>query len=88
MIVNSPATIKSSKHYFLESSTDTLRNSFNAFSMAKEVFLALVPAALFPLSTCEAASFAKSANNWFRFSASCFILFLIFKLKNKDRVDF
>ena len=38
--------------YFFDSAIETLRNSFKSFSKAKEDFLALVPAALLPLSNC------------------------------------
>lgn len=37
--------------HFLLSSTDTLRNSFIAFSNSKEALRTRVPAALLPLST-------------------------------------
>lgn len=60
---------------YFAASIDTLRNSFNAFSIAKDVFLARVPAALFPLSTCNDASFWKSAIRKLMFSTKFFIVF-------------
>jgi hypothetical protein len=78
-----PFTITNkNRDYFLEASSEALRNSFSAFSIAKDVFLARCPAALFPLSTWELASFPNSANSWAKFSVKFFIV-VLFKIHAK-----
>nr|DAH21393.1 MAG TPA: hypothetical protein [Bacteriophage sp.] len=57
---------------YLAASTDTLRNSFSAFSISREALRARTPAALFP-PCAFAALVEKSSNNAEIFTINSFI---------------
>lgn len=74
-------------YYFFDTSTESFLNSFNAFSIAKDAFLARVPAALFAFSACCAESLVKSEISTFKFSSNSFII-ICFLISHKDIVIF
>ncbi len=74
--------------YFLEASTDAFLNSLNILLNSSADLRALVPAALFPFSTCAAASDWKDSNSALILSTKFFILCYLIKFIRHTKIVF
>lgn len=63
----------SSKKYYLDASTDTLRNSLRSLVSSRADLRARVPAALLPFSTCSSASLLNASTSAWILATSSFM---------------